>query len=191
MALSGNPYYDDLKLYAGISGGGGIGGGGGGDSDDIGPLYKSIHYQRGYGVGFVDPFPFDTYGLGFGDSISQLFRLAVPYLKQGLKHVGHRVVEGAASLAKQAIEGKSLPEAAKEALSKTSEQLVAKAPAVLERLHKGFASDVSPVSRTVTAAVKRRRAPPVESTRRKRRRGTTTSKFGRGLISSYPVLGDL
>jgi hypothetical protein len=179
--LSQNPFYDELKTYCKS------GGGGGGEieeRDSIGPMYKSINFQRGYGIGYVDPMPYEKYGLGFGDTISNLFRMAVPYLKRGLKHLGRKAVETAANVAQDAIEGENVPESMKLHAGATARELMAKAPEAFSRIinkNDGrIDTGVSPM-RSVRAGRAQKR------TRGARSRAGKRIRTGKG----YPVFEDV
>jgi hypothetical protein len=178
--LSQNPFYDELKVYC-------KSGGGGGEIEEresIGPLYKSINFQRGYGVGYVDPLPYEKYGLGFGDTISNLFRMAVPYLKHGLKHLGRKAVETVANVAQDAIEGQNVPESMKLHAGTTARELMAKAPEALSRIinkNEGLTdAGVSPMGSVHAGRAQKR-------TRGQYRRGGKRVRTGKG----YPVFADL
>lgn len=190
--ISSNPYYDQLKLYCPKRGGAAEGLDEDIDRENIGSLYRSIQFQRGFGLGSVDPFPYDTYGLGFGDSISNLFRMAVPYLKEGLKHLGKKTVAAVANVAQDAIEGRNIPEAAAEHAETAARDIVAKIPTALSATmgDKSKRGQSEPVSlgydateeRSITR--KRKRAPAG------RRRVIATGKR-RGGRASFPVLDNL
>ena len=183
-SFSRNPFYDELKLYCSRGGGRGEE-----DRDSIGPLYKSIHFQRGYGIGYVDPFPYETYGLGFGDSISNLFRMALPYLKQGLKHLGKKAVDTVANVAHDVIEGRNIPEAAKEHVTTATQELIAKAPkALTELMNKNKQISEMPISSRANVAPRRTTGKRKQAGKK---RGVPAKKRGseiRAASSKYPGL---
>jgi hypothetical protein len=117
-----------------------VGGGGLGDREDIGEVYRnSVLHQRGYG--FFEEYDFsDTYGVGFGDVIMQMLRVAAPVLKQGLtsglKMLGNTAVSTAANIAQDAIAGENVKDAAKKHVTAAAEEVFAKAPGIVSELMK-------------------------------------------------------
>lgn len=185
-----NPFYDELKSYC-VSGGGGGGVGYNVDEDSIGPLYKSVHFQRGFGFGYVDPFPYEKYGLGFGDTISNLFRMAVPYLKQGLKHLGKKAVDTVAHVAHDALEGQNIPEAIKSHAGTAGRELIAKVPRafseVLDKSRSATDNDISLDESVVTGRASRKRKKGF--LKRRRRQPVKQSRIGGS--GAFPLLNEL
>jgi hypothetical protein len=176
-----NPFYDELKAYC-TSGGGELD-----ERDSIGHLYKSINFQRGYGVGYIDPFPHETYGLGFGDTISNLFRMAVPYLKQGLKHLGKKAVDTAANVAYDALEGQNIPEAVKTHVGTTAREIVARAPEVISEVldkSRGNMDKTSSASENLSVKTTPRR-------QQRKRRQPIRSRTIKRARKGYPFVDEL
>lgn len=184
--ISSNPYYDEMMRRSGR----------GLKDETIGPLYQSIHFQRGYGVGFMDPFPYETYGLGFGDTLSSLFRMAMPYLKQGLKYLGKKAVDTAANVASDAIEGRSVSASAKENVSSAAGDVFAKIPKTLAAIaDKSRTLGKKSVNSSRALSESTSDSPPPPAKRRKfssaRKRSRFQSKIGRGILKTYPGLSEL
>lgn len=169
-----NPFYDHFKSL--------IGEGIGDNDDNIGDIYRSIMYQRGYGFDdeFVD---YDaTYGLGFGEVLSNVFRLATPLLKKGLQYLGNQAVSTVANIAQDAIAGQNVAESAKKHVSHAAGDVFAKAPAAIAN------------SVLKTRGIKRGPDSSLEDvnwgrrSRQKRIRKNIRGKIGRGLLQEYPAL---
>jgi hypothetical protein len=153
-----DPFYEHCKRQAT--------GGGLGSPDEIGDVYRSsVLYQRGFGFGEEYDLS-ETYGLGFGDSIMQLFRLAAPVLKKGLtsglKMLGNTAVNTAANIAQDAIAGENVKESAQKHVSAAAEDVFARAPAMVtallkkSRANKRKSSSRPSAGRVVASARKRR-----------------------------------
>lgn len=168
-----NPFYDHFKSLIGE----GIA-----DDDHIGDLYRSVLYQRGYGFqGDVD---YDmTYGLGFGDALSNLFRLAKPLLKQGLQYLGSQAVSTAANIAQDAIAGENLADSAKKHVSNVASDVFARAPGVIAQTvlkNRGIKRGADSSSEEANWI-----RPSKVRPKRSRKK---TGKIGRGLFEEYPAL---
>lgn len=121
-----NPYYEHFKSFVGS----GI------PPDQIGEVYRSALYQRGYGIG--NDFDYSSvHGLGFVDGALRLFRLALPALKSGLQYMGKSAVNAAADVATDAIMGKNVKDSVKEHVSGVAKDLFAKAPVLISEINKG------------------------------------------------------
>jgi hypothetical protein len=111
-----------------------------GEKDEIGEVYRNnVLYQRGYG--FSEEYDFsETYGVGFGDVLMQLFRIAAPVVKKGLtsglKMLGNTAVNTAANIAQDAIAGDNVKTSAKKHVSAAAEEVFAKAPMIVTELIK-------------------------------------------------------
>jgi hypothetical protein len=171
-----NPFYDQFKSEC-LSGEG-I------DKHNIGPFYKGILYQRGYGLMYDDVCPEHAYGLGLGDNLSNLFQIAWPVIKKGLQYLGKSAVNTAANIAQDTIQGRNVKEAAREHSKRTVRDIIAKAPAAISGDFgiKEEAHDISPVRSDLS--VKRKR--PISSSYRvaKKRK----NQFGKGLKKEFPLL---
>ena len=177
-----NPFYEHFKVEC--LGGAGV------DTSDLGPFYKGVLFQRGYGLTYRELPTCQAYGLGLGETMSNLFYAALPMLKRGLRYLGSKAVRTAANIAEEAIRGRNIGEATKEHATEAVKDIWAKAPPeIVERLNK-----------TVTAG--NTADSPQPSVRRKRRPvGTLAGKgpkikrrktrFGAELKSTYPLLGKL
>lgn len=177
-----NPFYDQFKLEC-------VKGGGLRDEDDLGEFYRGSLYQRGYGLGFEEPFfGNDMYGYGLGQTLSNLFQMAWPLLKRGMKYLGTSAVGTAADIARDVIEGKNVKQSAREHVTKTAQDILAKAPKAIREGVRGsgadyISNDLFVPSVSLRSTPKRKRA--VSS------RGTSKKKFGRGLMSEFPLLEHL
>ncbi len=167
-----NPFYEQFK--AECLSGEGIG------RNELGPFYKGVLYQRGYGLGYEDICPEQMYGLGIGDSLSNLFQMAWPAVKKGLQYLGKTAVNTAANIATDAIRGKDVRAAAKEHASQSAAQILAKAPAALSS-HLGIREAVAKSSGSRKSAVKRKGSKPRPGIK----------KFGKGVQAAYPLLNQL
>lgn len=164
--------------------------GGGLGDDDIGSLYKSIQFQQGYGFGYMDPFPYESYGLGFGESISSLFRMAIPYLKEGQTYLGKKAVNTVANIANDAIEGKSVPESAKRHVYEAADDVFAKAPAHLAQIaNKRGRSQIKSVNHSDASASAT--TPQRRGTTGVRKRLRLGSNARTGLLKTYPALNNI
>lgn len=172
-----NPFYDQFKHDVMV-------GGGFGDGEGIGDVYRSVLYQRGYGLGY-DIDLGDTYGLGFGDNLMSLIRYALPMLKGGLQYLGKQAVSTAANIAQDAIEGKSVKESAKEHISKVGEDIFAKAPAALAGavIKPGGVKRKAVSQDSPGALVARARQPPAKKVKR-----GNYQRIGKGLVNTFPAL---
>lgn len=178
-----NPFYDQFKLEC-------MKGGGLRDEDDLGEFYRGSMYQRGYGLGFGEPFfGNDMCGYGLGQTLSNLFQMAWPLLKRGMKFLGTSAVGTAADIARDVIEGKNVKASAKERVSKTAHDILAKAPKVMSEGVSGSGADyitgdmfTPPVS--LHLAPKRKRTVSFRGINNK-------TKFGKGLMSQFPLLKQL
>ena len=165
-----NPYYEHFKTFTGA----GIH-----PSDQIGDVYRSVLYQRGYGYG--NDFDYSAvHGLGFMDGIMRLFRLAMPAVKSGLQYLGKQAVTTAADVATDAILGRNVNKSAKERVSAAATNIVAKAPAFLTEVNKSMGLKRSATS--IDTAGSRSSRPPAKKPKKKKR------KIGRGLLNTYPGL---
>jgi hypothetical protein len=163
-----NPFYSHFKVLASTGQGINL-------EDGIGDVYRGVLFQRGYGLGYNAADVYAMQGLGFQDVLSSLFRVVSPYLQSGLRYLGNEAVSTVANIAKDAINGENVKEAAKQRTANTAEEIYAKAPDAIAR-----------VFNKKNGTVKRRASPfhtstSVTSLQKKR-------KFGRGLLREYPVL---
>jgi hypothetical protein len=178
-----NPFYDQFKLEC-------VKGGGLRDEDDLGEFYRGSMYQRGYGLGFGEPFiGNDMCGYGLGQTLSNLFQMAWPLLKRGMKFLGTSAVGTVADIARDVIEGKNVKESAKERVTKTAQDILAKAPKAISEGVRGSGAEyitedmfMPPVS--LQSAPKRKRTVSFRGITNKR-------KFGKGLMSQFPLLEKL
>lgn len=165
-----NPFYDQFKqecLY-----------GEGFENPAIGPLYKSVMYQRGYGFGYTEPDIYGTYGLGLGDTLSRVYQFALPIVKKGLQYLGKKAVGTVANIAEDAIKGRNIPESTKQHVTKATGEIFAKAPeAIAQVMDKRNGQTSSSIS------LKRSRKRVTSQPKRK--------KFGKGLLATYPLLDKL
>jgi hypothetical protein len=168
-----NPFYDQFKVEC--LGGEGVG------KHELGPFYKSVLYQRGYGLGYQELCPEQMYGLGLGDSLTNLFHMAWPVLRKGLKYLGKSAVSTAADVARDVIEGKDLKESARKHVTKSAQDILARAPAAITGIKEG-ANRSSSVSSQQIGKRKRSSAATRPSAKR---------KFGKGLVATYPLLNQL
>lgn len=160
-----NPFYEQMKRLAMA---------GDGFDEDIGDVYKGIMYQRGYGLGYgVDINEMN--GLGFGDSLMNVFRYIMPALKSGAKYLGDKAISTAADIAHDAIAGRNIGEAAKEHVTKAGKEIFARAPDTL--FNRGG------VKRKANS---RPSAGELVAGARKKKR-----KIGQGLLATYPALEKL
>lgn len=177
-----NPFYEQFKRDAVVGGGGG----GIGDGDGVGDVYRSVLYQRGYGLGY-DIDLGQTYGLGFSDGLMSLIRYALPMLKGGLQYLGKQAVSTAANIAQDAIEGKNVRDSAKEHISKAGEEILAKAPAsITEAFIKPTGVKRKAVSQDSAGALVARARLPPPSKKFKR-----SNRIGKGLLNTYPALAKI
>lgn len=164
-----NPYYEMMK--SSITGGGGMNG------EDIGKIYRSVYYQRGYGLSNGAHYGM-KYGLGFADMMQGFFRIVKPLLNSGAQYLGNQVVNSAANIAKDVIGGQKFKDAAKSELSSAAGELMAKAPEML--------------SAAIRTTSRKRKGVSTEN----KSVGSTTAKRlrkagyyrGRGLLKTYPAL---
>lgn len=177
MTANMNPYYNQFKHML-------TSGGGNDPGDDIGNVYKSVLYQRGYG--FDQEIDYNnTYGLGFASNLATFFRMAMPTLKSGLKFLGRQAVNTAANIANDAIAGENIKDSARKHTKATAEDLFARAPSALLKIINKRGSGNSR---------KRIRYPTLNwqtSGKKKNKRVnlSTTRKVGHGLLEEYPALG--
>lgn len=169
-----NPYYEQFKGECLM--------GEGFNRQEIGPFYKGVLFQRGYGLSYQELPICQMYGLGLGDTLSHWFQLALPMIKRGLKFLGKKAVNTAANIAQDAIEGRKFQESAKEHVTETAKDIWTKAPAAIrENEYKGSGNEFDFISLNPAG---------------KRKRTTKKSKpnkryFGRDLLSTYPLLNQL
>lgn len=167
-----NPYYNYFKE---MSGSGSID-----PNEDIGKIYKTVLYQRGFGFDSEIDFH-TTYGLGFADTVQGILRMITPFFKSGLKYLGSQAVNTAANIAQDVIAGSNVKDAAKTHVTQTAEEIFAKAPEAIANVVKGNASKRSAVSQSQTLV---EAAPPYPAKRRR-----YTQKKGKKLLQIYPALG--
>lgn len=146
--------------------------------ENIGNVYKSVLYQRGYGLDHKIYYH-QTYGLGFADTLQGLIRLVAPVFKSGLRYLGSQAVNTAANIAQDVISGSNVKEAAKTHVTNTAGEIFAKAPEALVDVIKTVkgkrpALSVPETAEGVTPSFKKRRV----AGRYKKRK----------LSSSYPAL---
>lgn len=165
-----NPYYELLKPVSGS---------GSSVDENIGNVYKSILYQRGYGFDREVDYH-ATYGLGFADSLQGFIRLVAPMFKTGLKYLGSQAVNTAANIAQDVISGANVKEAAQKRVTHAAGEIFAKAPEVLVDAIKTANGKRSAVSINNSSEVKASSAP---KRRRLQHRGRR-----RNLLVSYPAL---
>lgn len=159
-----NPYYEHFKSFTGA---GFI------PADQIGDVYRSVMYQRGYGIG--NDFDYSSvHGLGFVDGILRMFRMAMPAMKTGLQYLGKQAVATAADVATDAIMGKNVKDSATEHFSTAAKDLIARAPALLQQQNKRQGTKRRPVSRAEGSTAGARKA--------------KKHRLGRGLAETYPGL---
>jgi hypothetical protein len=163
-----NPFYEQGKMLATA---------GNGQNEDIGDLYKSVLYQRGYGLGYDELS--DMQGLGFSDGLMSMFRFVMPALKTGLQYLGKQAVSTAANIAQDAIAGRNVKEAAREHVLRVGEDIFAKPPGI----NKGRAGKRKALSQGELVVGARPSA-----IINKRRRQT---RIGKGLLKTYPILEKL
>ena len=77
--------------------------------------FKGEQYQRGFGLGSLFK--------RFFKWVSPYVEKTLPVIKDGLKHVGKEVVNSAASIAKDVIEGKNVHESSKSHLNNSIDNL--------------------------------------------------------------------
>ena len=101
-----DPFYEHCKrqaVGAGLKG------------HEVGDVYRTVLYQRGFGMNHAIDLR-RTHGLGFADGLLSLFRSAVPVLgpalKSGMKYLGNQAVTTAANIAKDALNGDNVVQAA-------------------------------------------------------------------------------
>lgn len=150
--------------------------------EDIGKLYKSVLYQRGFGYDQELDYH-NTYGLGFSDALQGFIRMVTPFFKSGLKYLGTQAVNTAANIAQDVISGANVKEAAKAHVSQTAEDIFAKAPKAIANVIKTTKAKRGTVSQepsfdeeTPTRAIKRRRY---------------SQDNRRTLLRAYPALGKI
>jgi hypothetical protein len=176
-----NPYYEHFKLVHG----------GGLDKDEgkegVGGVYRSVLYQRGYGLGQYYDYS-DRHGLGFMDGLMSVARFVLPSMKSGLKYLGNQAVETVANIAQDAIAGKDIKESAKERVRSTAQEIFAKVPAAL-------ADTLSGDKRTGVKrrAVSRTSAGRLVASARKpaKRAKKRHHSVDPGLLAQYPALDKL
>lgn len=171
-----NPFYEEFKRDAMV-------GRGLGDGDEIGDVYRSVLYQKGYGLGY-DFDPGEVHGLGFADGFMSLIRYAMPVLKSGLQFLGKQAVSTAANIAQDAIEGKNVKEAAKEHIIRAGEDIFAKAPTAIADAVINRTGKKRKVVSQQSAGELVARARPVK-------RFKKTNRVGRGLLATYPALAKI
>ena len=166
-----NPYYEHFKSFVGS----GI------PPDQIGDVYRSVLYQRGYGIGGNFEYS-GVHGLGFADTALKLFRLAMPALKSGLQYLGKSAVTAAADVANDAIMGKNVKESAKEHVTEVARDLFAKAPDFISGIDKRIGTKRKGLS--IDPLVEQ------EPRLRKRRKKLKNKRGGSvpALVKLYPVL---
>ena len=181
--MTTNPYYENFKVEC--LEGEGI------NKEQLGPFYKGVLFQRGYGLAYQELPLCQTYGLGLGESLSNLFYSALPMLKKGLQYLGTKAVHTAANIAEDALKGKKISESTKEHVGQTARDIWAKAPAAIaSEVYK--TSDISPpgISTNPIVKQKRRKKPAaVKIVKSTKKRGQ--GQFGQGLLATYPLLGQL
>lgn len=170
-----NPYYEHFRAVVGE------GAGSDDDGDDIGDIYRSVMYQRGYGLGHNEIDFTRTHGLGFGETFASLMSFAKPLLTKGLQYFGKQAVNTAANIAQDAIAGENIGQSAKRHLVDTAEDIFARAPgAIMENVFNSRGPSRKRASRPSAGEL-------VASSRRrlynKKRRMT-----GAGLLKEYPAL---
>jgi hypothetical protein len=158
-----NPYYEHFKSFAGS---------GAVPAEQLGDVYRSVMYQRGFGIG--NDFGYGgVQGLGFVDGVMRLFKLAVPALKTGLQYLGKQAVTAAADVATDAIMGKNVQASAAEHFSNAARDVIAQAPALIQNKKQGLKRGARSAAADVSS---------------KRPRATKKRRFGRGLEDIYPGL---
>jgi hypothetical protein len=178
-----NPFYDHFKFEC-------LKGNGIRDDEDLGQFYRGSLFQRGYGFGEGEPFyGNDIYGFGLGQTLSSLFNMAWPVLKKGLKFLGKSAVSTAANVAQDAIEGKKFKESAKEHLTKATQDILAKAPKIISEGVHGSGGDYLNEDRFLPSVSLL--SPTKRKTSSRGKRGGKKRRFGKGLISEYPLLEQL
>lgn len=170
-----NPYFEHFMAVVGE------GSAGSDNGDDIGYVYRTVPYQRGYGWGYHEMDYMQTHGLGFGETIASLFNFAKPLVTKGLKFLGTTAVDTAANIAQDAISGENVGSAAKRRLTDAAEDIFARAPdVIMENVFKNRGSNrkrfIQPSAGELVASARRRG-------HNKKKRIT-----GRGLFDEYPAL---
>lgn len=119
-----NPFYDQFKHMATV------GSGMGDDDDNIGHVYKSVLYQRGFGIGHEFDFG-RVHGLGFADGLMSMIRMAMPVIKKGVQFLGNHAVSTVANIAQDAIAGENVKDSARKRVSEAAEDIFARVPQAL------------------------------------------------------------
>lgn len=170
-----NPFYDSFKQLTGA--------GGFVDSDpDIGKVYQSVLYQRGFGFNNLDDFRM-THGLGFADGLMNMFKTALPYLKTGLQYLGKQAVNTAAGIAKDTLMGDNIRDAAKKHATQAAGEIFAEAPNIIldsvmnKRGTKRKAGSSTKALNQRTSVLRSKKA----------KRG----KRGFGILKTYPALENI
>ena len=171
-----DPFYEHCKRQAT---------GGGLKGNDIGDVYRTVLYQRGFGMTHAFNLR-RTHGLGFADGLLSLFRSAVPVLgpafKSGMKYLGNQAVTTAANIAKDAINGDNVIQAANRRISEAASHA---------------AQDIfaRPAPQSVNRRGTKRRAVSQVSAGRLVTSARNSKKVKRGgggsLVSEYPALAKL
>lgn len=176
-----NPYYEMLKSAHGA--------GLAPQEQSVGDVYRSVLYQRGYGLGQYYNYS-DRHGLGFIDGLASLVRFAMPAMKEGLKYLGNQAVSTVANIAHDAIAGTNMKDSAKHHVAEVARDVFAKAPAAIlsnmviadkTRGIKRKASSQQSAGKLVASA----RAKVLKKHRKHSR------VFGKGLYLEYPALEKL
>jgi hypothetical protein len=168
-----NPFYHQFKSL--------VGQGIMDDDNGIGDVYRSVLYQRGYGLG--DDFDYSmTHGLGFADGLANLFRLAMPVIKSGMQFLGKKAVNTVANIAQDAIAGENIKDSAKKRITSVAGDIFAKAPSAIAHAfdkRRGLKrkSISSPRGDQLVTSAR-----PVKRARKSR------GQVGQGLLNIYPAL---
>lgn len=90
--------------------------------------------QRGFGLNYFKGQSYQK-GYGLGGFFRKFFKWASPYIskimpiiKQGAKHVGKEVIDSAANIAKDVLEGKDLKESSSTRINDSIDNLVSNKP---------------------------------------------------------------
>lgn len=149
------------------------------NGENIGNVYKSVLYQRGFGFDH-EVNHHDTYGLGFSEGLQGFFKLMSPILSSGLKFLGNQAVNTAANIAHDVIAGENAKDSAKTHVKKAAEQIFARAPEAISQVIRRAGSKRKFVSRQV--------ADGEVTVSRTAKRFKGNRRIGRGLLSTYPAL---
>jgi hypothetical protein len=176
-----NPYYSFFKET--------IGRGSGKYYTGIGHVYTTRRgLQRGSGFFMPGAPMFNKRGMGFGNVMRALFRMATPILKV----LGSKAVDVASNIAKDTIQGENIKDSAVRHVSNEGKQLLGRVPSsirnILDKSGEISADGISPTSAEVEIrpAEEQNKNKKVAVKRAAFKVKNKTFKRGRGI--SYPAL---